>query len=102
MDTQVRVNTKTGWQFVSINAGNIMSAYANTVDDPSEKVVEIQLAYGRPFSSLSSTSDACFLESGLISSDPLKPITCTVDPANNRILFRNVFWFTNTRLAFYY
>ena len=42
------------------------------------------------------------LESGLISNDPLRPITCTLDAANHRIIFRNVFWFTNTRLNFYY
>ena len=51
---------------------------------------------------MTSTTDNCNLESGLIGSDPLKPITCTVDRSNNRILFKNVFWFTNTRLNMYY
>jgi len=102
MDTQVKISGYNGWQFVSVNAGNTMSAYASDVDDSSEKVVEVQFYTNKPYSSLSSTTTDCLLESGLISSDPLKPITCYLDRSNNRLLFRNVFWFTNTRLNFYY
>ena len=102
MDTQVKISGWNGWQFVSVNAGNSMSGYSNNVYDASEKVVEVQFHTNRPYSSLSSTTTHCMLESGLISNDPLKPITCTLDAANNRLIFRNVFWFTNTRLNFYY
>ena len=102
MDTQVRINGYNGWQFVSVNAGNNMGGYSNNAYDPSEKVVEVQFFTNKPYSSLSSTTTDCVLESGLISNDPLKPIYCYLDRANNRILFRNVFWFTNTKLDFYY
>jgi len=61
MDTQVRINGYNGWQFVSVNAGNIMSSYAGNVYDPSEKVIEVQLAYNRPYSTLSSTTTDCVL-----------------------------------------
>ena len=102
MDTQVKINGWNGWQFASVNAGNSMSAMSTNVYDPSEKVVVVQFHTNRPYSSLSSTTTHCMLESGLISNDPLRPITCTLDAANHRIIFRNVFWFTNTRLNFYY
>ena len=65
-------------------------------------MVEVQFFSNKPYSSLSSTSTNCVLDSGLISNDPLKPVTCSLDRSNNRILFRNVFWFTNTQLRFYY
>ena len=102
MDTQVKISGWNGWQFASVNAGNSMSAMSTNVYDPSEKVVVVQFHTNRPYSSLSSTSTHCMLESGLISNDPLRPITCTLDAANHRIIFRNVFWFTNSRLNFYY
>lgn len=35
IDTQVKISGYNGWQFVSLNAGNIMSAYASDPDDPS-------------------------------------------------------------------
>ena len=65
-------------------------------------MVEVQFYTNKPYSSLSSTTTNCALESGLIGNDPLNPITCYLDRANNRILFRNVFWFTSTQLKFYY
>ena len=65
-------------------------------------MVEVQFYTNKPYSSLSSTTTDCVLESGLIGNDPLNPITCYLDRANNRILFRNVFWFTSTQLKFYY
>jgi hypothetical protein len=103
IDTQVKISGYNGWQFASINAGNAMSAYSSDPDDPSEKVVEIQFNAGtRPYSTLSSTTTDCVLESGLIGNDPLNPITCYLDRTNNRILFFNVFWFTSTCLNFYY
>lgn len=64
IDTQVKINGYNGWQFVSLNAGNIMSAYSNNVFDPSEKVVEIQFTTSSavlPYSSLSSTTTDCSL-----------------------------------------
>jgi hypothetical protein len=102
MDTQVKVNGWNGWQFASINAGNSMSGYSNSNSDPSEKVVEIQFYSGKPYSSLSSITGNCMLESGLIGNDPLNPISCTLDAVNNRLIFRNVFWFTDSQLNFYY
>lgn len=102
IDTQVKISGSNGWQFVSVNAGNIMSTYDSDVYDPSEKVVEVQFYSNKPYSSLSSTTTDCSLESGLIGNDPLNPITCYLDRTNNRILFYNVFWFTNTYLNFYY
>ena len=35
MDTQVKINGWNGWQFVSINAGNSMSGYSYSNEDPS-------------------------------------------------------------------
>jgi len=106
MDTQVKINGYGSWHFLSINAGNIMSTYQGDQYDPSEKVVEVVFSTPnsnmRPYSSLTSTPSECVLESGLVSNDPLNPITCSVDRTNNRIMFYNVFWFTNTYLNFYY
>lgn len=102
IDTQVKISGYNGWQFASVNAGNTMSGYASNIYDPSEKVVEVQFFTNKPYSSLSSTPTDCSLESGLIGNDPLNPITCYLDQASNRILFYNVFWFTNTFLNFYY
>ena len=104
MDTQVKINGWNGWQFASVNAGNAMttSNYSSDIYDSSEKVVEVQFYTNKPYSSLSSTTTNCMLESGLIGNDPLNPITCYLDTTNNRLIFRNVFWFTNTRLNFYY
>ena len=102
MDTQVKISGWNGWQYVSINAGNIMSGYSRSDYDPSEKIVEVQFYTNKPYSSLSSTTTNCVLESGLIGNDPLNPVTCYLDRNSNRILFKNVFWFTNYYLKFYY
>lgn len=39
IDTQVKISGSNSWHFASINAGNIMSAYSRSDDDPSEKVI---------------------------------------------------------------
>ena len=41
MDTQVKIGGWNGWQFVSVNAGNSMTAMSSNIDDPSEKVVVV-------------------------------------------------------------
>ena len=38
MDTQVKINGNDGWQFVSINAGNVLSS-SHLADDAAEKII---------------------------------------------------------------
>lgn len=55
-----------------------------------------------PYQALSNTVNDCSLEDGLRNTNLLKPITCTVDSANNEIVFKNVNKLSGRYLKFYY
>ena len=101
-DTMAKVYNWASWHFISVNTNN---AYQQSrgANDPSSFVVEVYfIDTPRMYNSLSSTTSDCMLESGLVGNDPLNPITCTLDAANHRLYFQNVYAFTSAPLRFYF
>lgn len=44
-------------------------------------VISIRVIDGKTYSSLNSSYTVCNIESGVVGSDPLSPVNCTVDVA---------------------
>jgi hypothetical protein len=65
-------------------------------------VVVIKWIANLPYSALSGTTNDCSLEDGLRNLNIMNPITCTIDSANNQIIFKNANKFTGRYLKFYY
>lgn len=65
-------------------------------------VISIIVTSGKTYDSLNSSYTQCNIESGIVGSDPLNPVTCTVDNSNERFVIRNVFKFTSDPLRIMY
>jgi hypothetical protein len=100
IDVQDRYAGRGSWHYISINTGTAYNFPFETTD-ASTMVIEIRFNSGNTYASLGS-SGQCSIESGVVGSDILNPITCYLDSANNRFIIYNVYKFTNTQLKIYY
>ena len=99
-DIKDRTRNVDTYQYVAVNMGSVTSLELSN-DDPADMIVAVKFTSGRPFSSLPS-STKCNLETGLTSTDKLKPVICECDNSNSQVLFKNVNKFTDNVLRFYY
>lgn len=65
-------------------------------------VISIRVIDGKTYSSLNSSYTICNIESGVVGSDPLSPVKCTVDVTNERFVITNVYKFTTDPLRIMY
>ena len=65
-------------------------------------VISIKVIDGKTYNSLNSSYPNCNIESGVVGSDPLSPVKCTVDFANDRFVITNVYKFTTDPLRIMY
>jgi hypothetical protein len=64
-------------------------------------IVEIAFNGGQTWQALSYSWTVCQIDSGVIGYDPLNPVTCFVDVANNKIIIYNVYSFTSGGLQIF-
>lgn len=97
IDVQSRRCNEWSWHYFALNTGGAYNM-ALSGREPSEMVVEVVVNGGKTWNALSSSYTICQIDSGVIGNDPLNPVTCFVDVANNRILIYNVYSFTSGQL----
>lgn len=105
LDLQDRISGGWGWQHLSIDLSSSNPSSFNSwlnSSDPGDIVVVVKWVTNLPYSALSATPNDCSLESGLRNTNLLRPITCTIDVANNEFVFKNVNKFSGRYLRFYY
>lgn len=99
-DLQDRTVSASGWQYMSIYMGTPQTMQLLTTD-PSNMVVIVQFVNNYPYTSFPN-NNYCTLETGIMSTDPLNPISCVIVPSTNSIIFSNVNKFTGSYLNFNY
>lgn len=100
IDVQSRRCNEWSWHYFALGTGNA-SGLARSGNEPSEMVAEITFNGGQTWNAVSSSYTTCQIDSGVIGHDPLNPVTCFVDVANNKILIYNMYSFTSGRLQIF-
>jgi len=65
-------------------------------------VISIRIVSGRTFSNYHNDYKTCQIESGVVGSDPLSPVKCTIDISRDRFVITNVYKFTTSPLKIMY
>ena len=76
LDIQDKLTAEWSWYYISVYMGSVTGMLLSD-DDPADFVVVVKFVSNLPYQALGATTE-CMVESGITSTDRLKPVTCEI------------------------